>query len=141
MPLMNIEIIGLKNLITKLDSMNVNFNDAVSRSMNLWLKVVERIIKREKLSGQVLHRRTSMLVNSIRTGVLKGNTDVMGYITAGTPYAAIHEFGGEIKFKKRNLTIIMPERSYIRSTIDEEKQGLFETILYESFTKIFKGER
>ena len=136
---MIIEIIGLKRLIDKFEQVGANFSNAATSAMSMWLKIVERIIKREKLRGQVLHVKTGMLRASIRTGVMKGADDIIGFVTAGTPYAAIHEFGGEIKFPKRGISITMPERSYIRSTLSEEKEGLLQSLLYESFSKHFSG--
>ena len=100
--------------------------------------------------SQVLHRRTGRLINSIgRTDAIARSAGSGISITSGVGsgvgqgsysvrYAAIHEFGGTIsvpgrasrsKSSSRMLRhpetkaykIEMPERSYIRSTINDRK--------------------
>ena len=93
---------------------------------------------RQKLSGQVLHKRSGKLYNSIQQQLVENTTSIYGRVFSdgSAPYAAIQEFGGVIhhpgssKFQAwqspggwvfthmtRPHDITIPERSYMRSSL------------------------
>ena len=98
-------------------------------------------IQESKLSGQVLNRKSGMLANSLNTQLKVNIVNVRLDVTANTPYAAIHEMGGQtgphtitatkatlLRFIGRDGTIQyrksvnhpgshIPERSYLRSAM------------------------
>lgn len=110
--------------------------------------ILQRHIVTDKLSGQVLNRKTGTLARSIQTKMEVGSDYVYGIVGSRVNesnrlvYAAIHEFGGTIpahdvvakggalKFELKNgVTMFrrrvhipdvkMPERSYVRSSMND----------------------
>ena len=86
-----------------------------------------------KLSGQVLQVRTGTLWRSIQYAVEETPIGYRGSIGSNLIYAAIHEFGGDVfrpdhvRISKegtvhfvRGHTAHYPERSYLRSSLQEE---------------------
>ena len=96
----------------------------------------------QKLSGPVLKARSGRLRNSIATKVDEASTQIIGTVSAKTPYAAIQEYGGttrahliqardakSLAFTVGGKTIFrrsvnhpgsnIPSRSYMRSTLSE----------------------
>lgn len=110
---------------------------------------LQSYIVRNKLSGQVLNKITGNLQQSIQQNVIEGATEIRGEVfSAGdVKYAGIHEFGGVIhhpgsdKFQAfqgksggmvfTNKTaahlIPMPERSFMRSSLAENKIHIQDT--------------
>lgn len=116
-------------------------------------------VVRNKLSGQVLNKRTGHLQQSIQQQVTETAVEIQGKVfSAGdVKYAAIHEYGGTIhhpggtayfvdksgqpffvsnKFalssdnfpRTKPHLIKMPERSYLRTTLAENKQYIIDTL-------------
>jgi phage gpG-like protein len=93
-------------------------------------------IKLEKLSGQVLKRRTGTLSNSIISKVEEEGGELVAKVGSfgGVPYARIHEYGGTYLRHRTNARagsnasvgtyVTMPERSYLRSTLAEQKEAI-----------------
>lgn len=84
---------------------------------------------RNKLSGQVLHRRTGTLAKSLNW---KLTSDFSATIGTNVAYAAIHEFGGEIRPRNakalsfqigdtwvRTQKVTMPKRPYLGPGLEE----------------------
>jgi phage gpG-like protein len=66
-------------------------------------------IARQKLSGQVLHRRTSTLSRALTSKVIQDGRDavlVIGVDVEKAPYARIHEHGGTIRPKRSQFLAI-----------------------------------
>ena len=100
-------------------------------------------IKDSKLSGQVLNQRSGNLKRSGFTEVTEAGQDVTGYVGFGrtVPYAAIHNYGGEINvpevtgklmvfqregltvftMKHRAFTVNMPARNFLESSAEERE--------------------
>lgn len=108
-------------------------------------------VVRDKLLGQVLHRRTGMLGQSIQDKVNSSPAEVTGtvYSSGDVPYARIHEYGGKTaahiiearNAKALSFTIggkqvfakrvnhpgsVMPERSFMRSSLADMKSEIIE---------------
>jgi phage gpG-like protein len=92
----------------------------------------ERVVKDQKLSGQVLNRRTSALADSVFSEVTNDAGGVIATIGANTPYSRAQEYGATIlptngEFLKFQIDgrwvqvrqVVLPERSYLRSTLAE----------------------
>ncbi|MCI0531895.1 MAG: hypothetical protein L0Y74_08115 [candidate division Zixibacteria bacterium] len=89
----------------------------------------------QKLSGEVLNVRTGTLKSSIGTQIrVEGGKIIgtLGTIMRSVPYARIHEFGGTVLVPQHirtsrlgkayfagPYTIVMPQRSYLRTTLEE----------------------
>lgn len=66
---------------------------------------LQRKVKEEKLSGQVLKNRTGRLRRSI-TGKTEGEgTQLYGIVGTNVEYAAVHEYGGPVTIKAHLRTI------------------------------------
>lgn len=112
-------------------------------------------IKKDKLQGQVLHHRSGNLSTRVtqHTEVTRGAIRSRVGVFAGVPYARIHEYGfaGEQQVKGHTRTIsqawgkpitptevsvapfsrhvVMPERSYLRSSLFEWQDRIAKTLL------------
>lgn len=110
-------------------------------------------VEDEKLSGQVLHQRSGALKRSGYTAFEENYDEIAGIVGFGSgastsqntvPYAAIHEFGGEINipavegkpmvFEKAGQTVFtnrhvaftvhMPARPYLGPSIEDNRAGI-----------------
>lgn len=107
---------------------------------------------RQNLSGRVLHRRSGRLADSVKSQLIETKDQVGGRVfTQGVPYARIHEFGGVTSphviaarnskslafvWGDRGLVFFksvnhpgsrIPERSYMRSALDEMRGEILES--------------
>lgn len=118
---------------------------------------LQRKVKEEKLSGQVLHVRTGTLRRSINAQVFDKATGIYGVVGTNVKYGAIHEFGfsgmQQVKAHFRMMKVAwgrpvreprkilvsahqrhvnLPERSFLRSALrdmgPEIKQELEEAV-------------
>lgn len=99
---------------------------------------VQRSVKQEKLSGQVLHVRTGTLRRSINREVIERPDGVFAIVGTNVDYARTHEFGfiGVVNVREHarktrtgavtsvrmhTRHVELPERSFLRSTLMEYK--------------------
>jgi phage gpG-like protein len=95
----------------------------------------------DKLSGDPLHRRTGNLASSINVDVTDESDRIVARIGTKVGYGRVHEYGGtfSIPAHTRTLTTVFgrsvaartidvrahaatfPERSFLRSTVSEER--------------------
>ncbi len=131
---MKVVEIGLKELTLKFESLPENINKSLANGMNNVVIMLQHRVS-EKLLGEVLNRRTGKLYNSIGTEVTNTSDLVSGRVfSSGVPYAAIHEYGGAVKTRlgrgekpsrRGGFSIaVMPERSYMRSTLKEKTDDI-----------------
>lgn len=132
----------------------------VARMDRLMIQLQSYIIQ-EKLSGQLLHRRSGVLASSVRVvpTVVEG-TIVRGAVQAGGGpafYAAVHESGGQRAFDvypnppHRVLRFIaegevvfarhvhhppLPQRPFMESSLNEMRRTIVEGIHEAYFTAI-----
>ena len=131
--------------------------DAVTQKMVITVKVLSEQLRdyivRNKLNGQVLKRVTGALGRSIATDTQATATGAVGTVfsSGDVKYAAIQEFGGktsphvimpvkaqalsfmmggkQVFFRKVNHPgSVIPERSYMRSSLADMKQDILDTI-------------
>ncbi len=76
---------------------------------------------------------------SIREVSVAGNL-IRGIIGSEVEYAAIHEFGGTIKFKKRGGSVRIPARPYLTPAVKDAREDIMD-IFKESVEASFKAER
>lgn len=94
-----------------------------------------RYVRTEKLSGQVLNRRSGWLTNHVtmRVDEVGGNIRLRGGVFGGVPYAAGHEYGfeGDVEvpaFTRKSGAHVgaytrhmkLPVRSYLRSALADK---------------------
>jgi phage gpG-like protein len=139
------QITGSQQVIEKLGAIPAKVRAAAKSSLDIWATELAGYIKSEKLSGQVLNRRSGNLSSSVFPDSSETSTSVSGGARAGldVPYARIHEYGGLIpahvvvvknakalcfsvggvmRFAKsvHIPDVQMPERSYMRSSLREQ---------------------
>jgi len=143
--MIKVEVTGAADVEARLNSLKSEMNQGVARAILMLTIELQRMVKQDKLSGQVLHTRSTNLRNSIAYRIEnEGMTGVVGTNVNAIPYARIHEFGGEIKAKRAKFlrfkigdrwiskrSVIIPERSYLRSALKDLKPQIQETITNE----------
>lgn len=148
--MLKLELVGDKQLVTKLDRMPRNITIQVTRRIHMLVQMLRNYIIRNKLSGQVLNHRTGGLWRSISTDTISEPSYIEGkvFASADCAYAAIHEYGGKTKAhiieakKAKSLAFTgssgstvfakrvnhpgskMPERSFMRSSLTDKKKTI-----------------
>jgi HK97 gp10 family phage protein len=141
--MLNIQVTGDRELIARLNAMPEIVRRALLTKVTSLAMQLERKVKGDKLSGQVLHVVSGNLRASIFNEVQQTDTSTVGKVASSgdVKYAAIHEFGGTINipeieakgaalafmmggkqafFKKVAAhTVTMPERSFMRSALTD----------------------
>jgi hypothetical protein len=102
--------------------------DVLTTRLNIMLFQLQRHIITEKLSGQVLHRRSGALANAVRvvSARVEGATIRGGVTAAGSPaslYGRVHETGGNrayeiMSVKSRALAFMMDGRMRFFSRVN-----------------------
>lgn len=146
------ELKGDAALIAKYDSAGPRVQASMAREVTAIILKLEGHIKKDKLSGQVLHVRSGDLRRSVHAVLpveLVGSTGVIGKVaqSGDVKYGGIHEFGGRtpahvIEAKKASVLAFMmggkqvfakrvnhpgsqmPERSYMRSGLADMKDEI-----------------
>ena len=143
--MIGVQITGAAQVIERLGALPEKVRLAAKSSLDLWALELASYIKADKLSGQVLNRRSGNLSSSVFPSKSETSTSVSGGARAGldVPYAKIHEYGGLIpahqvvainakalaftvggvmRFAKsvQIPDVQMPERSYMRSSLREK---------------------
>lgn len=139
----------LEQVAIALGDLGAGARQRLAAALGLQTLLFEQVVREEKLSGQVLNRRSGLLQASLFSEVVDDGDGIMGKVGTDTPYAAIHEFGGIIKHpggtayllnagglaqfvsnssdlaanlpRTKPHDIPMPERSYLRSTLAERQ--------------------
>lgn len=134
-------ILGDSVLISRMQLMVPKIRERLVPTINRLGLTIERIVKTDKLSGQVLHRRSGRLSRSVNTKMDSTDTAIFATVGAYAPYAGVHEYGwdGTVpahtrtstrgnKFLVRSYHMHVPERSYLRSTLAEMADTIRRTI-------------
>lgn len=108
--IINIVVKGDTELIAKFKSMPATVHAALLQKVYELSLKLEAHVKKNKLSGQVLNRKSGRLVRSIGSRVLNTAEAVFGIVfqSADVPYGAIHEYGG-----KTGAHLIVPKRAKV----------------------------
>jgi len=135
----------------RLDSMPARVHDALLKKVSELAEKLRTHVVSDKLSGQVLNRRTGALARSIAENVEDAGTSITGKVfsSGDVKYAAIHEYGGVtaahvIEAKNASVLAFMangkqvfakrvnhpgsriPERSYMRSSLGDMTQEIID---------------
>ena len=145
-------LVGRETLNVKLAQMGEKIVEASKRGMlRAILKLQKYIVTVKLQGGNPLHHRTG---NLQRATVYTEPVEQSGVITAtvGTsnlaPYGKVHEYGGTFSIPEHSRTSVLgnvftvrqhsatyPERSYLRSSLAENRQMIYDAIEEE----ILKG--
>jgi len=145
----SVQVSGDEALIARINSMGGKVRSNLVAEVTTLALRLQKYIRTEKLSGQVLNKKTGALQSSVFQEVNVTSHGVIATVGAGkdVPYAAIHEFGGVTKphdILPKNAKALhfyiggkevfakvvhhpgskMPERSYIRSSLADLKQEI-----------------
>lgn len=133
-------ITGGKAVIKNLNSFHKKLHDELRRTVIKLGAQLELLVK-QKLSGPVLKAPTGNLKGSINTKIEdlpSSITASVGTSVGAIPYARIHEYGGTILPKNgpylvfktadgawhKVTQVVMPERSYLRSSLADMEQTI-----------------
>ncbi|MET4238619.1 hypothetical protein [Bradyrhizobium sp. RT10b] len=146
--MLNLKILGDDALVARLSSMPDAVRKKLLRTITALSLQLERKIKADKLSGQVLNVKTGKLRASIFSSVEQTDTSTIGKAQSSgdVKYAGIHEFGGVINIpeitakgkalafmqggkmafykKVRAHKVKMPERSFMRSSLADMREQI-----------------
>lgn len=149
--MLKIELRGDRALVAKLDQGGARVQRELIKEVTASVLLLERHIKTNKLSGQVLHVRSGDLRRSVHAvlPVEQSGTTVVGRVaqSGDVKYGAIHEFGGRTRphiIEAKNAKTLsfmfngrqaffrkvnhpgsqMPERSYMRSSLADLRQAI-----------------
>ena len=112
--MLTIQVRGLEQALAKVDGVGPRVHAALVDTVQRETFELQRHVVQDKLSGQVLNRRSGALSRSIT--------------------ARVTETGGEIRgtvfFRKRTLphVIRMPERSFLRSALADRRDAIVAAI-------------
>lgn len=142
-----INILGRDEVLARLGETPARIRVAAKSSLDIWATELAGYIKAEKLSGQVLHRRSGVLSRSVHPNkATESGTTISAGAAAGldVPYARPHEYGiqrnvvvsayhrmqtmawgkpispREVLVNQHSSYINLPERSYMRSSLNEK---------------------
>jgi phage gpG-like protein len=146
-----IELKGDRELIQRLNAMPANVRTALKTKITALALLLEAKVKDQKLSGQVLNVQSGALRRSIFGTVTDTDTSITAKVgSAGdVKYAGLHEYGGTTAAhviepsKAQALAFVldgkqaffkrvhhpgsrMPERSYLRSSLDDMRTEIVE---------------
>lgn len=142
--MIRVVVVGDKEVIARLDAMPASVAASLLRKVHALSLKLQSYIQREKLSGQVLNRKSGRLMRSIGQKVEQAVHAVYGIVfqSSDVPYGRIHELGGRtsahlivpkkasvlaFNWKGENVFFrrvnhpgsVFPERSYMRSGLKD----------------------
>lgn len=92
-----------QELLARMAAREPRIISALSRRMTMLMLRLQEYVVREKLSGQVLHRRSGKLAGSVRAlpAAIEGSQLVGRVLAGGGPahYGKVHEFGGRTAYE------------------------------------------
>lgn len=134
-----------------LTAMPEKVRQRLETTVHLLAEKLRSHVVQDKLMGQVLHRRTGRLGQSIQQRVESDSGSVTGivYSSGDVPYGRIHEYGGKtaahvieakngkaLAFAKGGQMVfarrvnhpgsLMPERSFMRSSLKDMKDEIIQ---------------
>ena len=142
-------LVGDAEVTARLDALPTKLRDEMRVGIGRCALKLQRMVKQDKLNGQVLYPRTNRLKNSIKDVVMDEGDKVVGIVSTLVKYAPIHEYGfrgtvtvreslrtikqafgrpiaaRQITVKAHTRQMNMPERSFLRSALaDLEASGV-----------------
>lgn len=145
--MIGIRITGTEQVLEKLGAVTGKVRVVAKSSLDMWATELAGYIKADKLSGQVLNRRSGRLSSSVHPVASETSTTTSAGAGggAGVPYAKAHEYGiqrnvvvsayhrmqtmawgkpmanpREVLVNQHSSYINLPERSYMRSALQDK---------------------
>jgi phage gpG-like protein len=156
----SIDMSSLKGLLEGFDDLARKVARQILEKMKTLTEELQAYIVGFKLHGAVLNRRTGNLARSIKSDVYVDGDSLVGRVFSdgSVPYAAIHEYGGTVNIpdlvpknvkylrfedgtfhrSSRAHPVTIPERSYMRSAMEDSKEWLMKD-LSDEYYRVFKG--
>lgn len=102
-------IVGTDRVIAQLNAVGPRVRDSVRIAIRQLAVQLKGNVKRDKLSGQVLKRRTGNLSRSIDDAVVETPEGAVGIVSTNVKYGRAHEYGfqGAVTVKAHLRTIKM----------------------------------
>ena len=151
--MIDISITGDSEVVTAFEKAGDMLRYQIVKATEVLAVEMQRRVKEDKLSDQVLHVRSGRLRRSINQEVTESASDVRAVVGTNVSYGKLHEYGyhGEVTVKefirtikrkpgaKRNMKranwkqqavkshtrkINLPERSFLRSTLKEMREEI-----------------
>ena len=96
--MISFQVVGDKAVVARLQTLPDRLRVVLIARMQAFTALMVGRVRREKLSGNPLHRRSGNLSASIRQDVQNTPASVIGrvYSDGTVPYAKVHEFGGAV---------------------------------------------
>ena len=144
--MITVDIIGREEVRARFEAMPGKIHQRLLAAITGLALQLEAHVKQDKLEGQVLNHITGRLQGSIGHAVDDSPDAITGRVfSAGVNYAAIHEYGGEVPdrypvnakalhffaggdevFAKFARGFTMPERSFLRSSLEDYRQKIID---------------
>jgi phage gpG-like protein len=141
---LELTLVGGQELQAKFTQAAQGAMQAVQEGVQRGCLIVQKCSK-EKLSDDVLHVRTGRLRRSINVALTASGNAVVGSVGTNVAYAGVHEFGFDgtvtvrahlrlaksgkaVPVREHPMHMHMPERSYLRSALQEMAPDVREAI-------------
>lgn len=148
-------VFGGEELVKNLHAIGPRLSARLMTFIKLTVIKLQRHVKQDKLTGQVLHVRSGTLRRSITSKVKQSSTGVYGIVGTNVVYGAVHEFGfsgrqnvkahlRKVKqafgrqIKERQVAVRaftrevkLPERSFLRSALKDMRPEIREGLQRE----------
>jgi phage gpG-like protein len=157
-------LVGDAEVVQRLDALGPKLRDEMKVGIGRAVLKLTNMVKRDKLSGQVLMPRTDVLRRSIGYALSDEGSKVAGIVSTNVKYARAHEYGfkGTVSVRESMRTIKqafgrpiapvtvtvrahsmkmnLPERSFLRSALaDLEASGAIRAELEAAITRATQG--
>lgn len=135
--MIKITVIGSERVAARLEAMPDRIREVLYKAiLGQWYGLQAHVVQ-DKLSGQVLKRRTGNLASSIHVGgtdtlttIIQTPQSIVATVGTKVRYARIHEYGGVVNVRAHARKSVLgktyqvrahqatyPERSFLRSSI------------------------
>ena len=138
MSMISADIKGDEQVAIRLENLPSNIRAQLKKAMNDAMIDLRGYVAANKLSGQLLKVRTNNLRSSITQRITDDPTSVVGIVGTNVKYAAIHEYGGQIKTRLGTgkgkpkvggkAYITMPEKRFLRGSLVDKTNSIKERL-------------
>ena len=146
--IIEVRIVGTKEVLEMIRRKSGQVRSRVKDAMLRITFGLQSHIRREKLSGQVLHRRSGQLSGAVFPEVLQQGSQIVGkvFVRPNAWYGKLHEYGMVSAAHTRTMNHLFgkpvaafqvkvkafkfPERSFMRSSLDDfRRRGIPKRLL------------
>jgi len=112
-------VVGDAEVVQKLDSIDARLKRELRSGIGRATLQLQRQVKQDKLSGQVLKVRTGTLRHSITQAVKASGETVSGIVSTAVKYAPFHEYG-----LSKTVTVREHVRDVVQSFREVTRKGV-----------------